>query len=250
MTDYKGKCAIITGGGAGLGLAMSKLFASKGINVVISGRRKEKLDEAVKDIEAAGGTAIAVQADVARRADVERTINAAIENFGRIDYLINNAHATGGMAAIEDISDELLDQHINSGVRGTLYHIQLALPYLKESKGAIVNFGSRQGTYGAENFGAYGAAKEAIRALSRVAARELGQFGIRVNVINPGAESDATTEYFASSPGAREFFTNETALKRFGKPEDVAPIVLMLCSDEVGYMTGQTLNVDGGQVMP
>jgi len=249
MTDYRGKCAIVTGGGAGLGKAIALAFARAGANVVISGRRKEKLQETLCEIEAAGSRGIAVQADVSKRANAQVTIDAALNAFSRIDFLINNACATSVIGPIEAMTDELWQLSLNSGLGGTLFHMQAALPHLKESRGAIVNFGSRQGTHGAEGYSAYAATKEGIRGLSRVAAREFGPFGIRVNVVNPAAESDAASEYFKNHPGSREFYQNQAALRRFGKPDDIAAIVLFLCSDEADYMTGQTLNVDGGQVM-
>lgn len=249
LFDFTDKCAIVTGGGAGIGLAVAQAFAAAGAGVVISGRRKEKLDEAVAAIESAGGRAVGVQADVSQREDADRTIATAISNFGRVDYLINNAHSTDVAGPIENISEADLRRSLDSGLGGTLFHMQAALPHLKESKGAIVNFGSRQGTHGAENYGVYASAKEAIRGLSRVAAREFGPHGIRVNVVNPAAETDAASEYFAANPGAREYFEGQASLRRMGTPDEIASAVLLLCSDAAGYISGQTLNVDGGQEM-
>lgn len=249
MFDFTGKCAIVTGGGAGIGLATARAFAAAGAGVVISGRRQEKLDDALASIESAGGRAIAVQADVSRKEDAEKTVRAAVDAFGRVDYLINNAHSTDVAGPIETIAEADLRRSLDSGLGGTLFHMQAALPFLKQSKGAIVNFGSRQGTYGAENYGVYASAKEAIRGLSRVAAREFGPHGIRVNVINPAAETDAAREYFEANPGAREYFEGVASLRRMGTPEEIASSVLMLCSDAAGYISGQTINVDGGQEM-
>jgi NAD(P)-dependent dehydrogenase (short-subunit alcohol dehydrogenase family) len=251
MSEFKGKCAIVTGGGAGLGLAIALAFGKAGANVVVSGRRLEKLEAAVSEIEAAGGRALAVQADATKREDALRTVDAAVKAFGQVDFLINNAQTTGLASAIEDIDDHQWRITLDSGLGGTLYHMQAALPQLKASKGAIVNMGSRQGTHGAEHFGAYAAAKEGIRGLSRVAAREFGPFGIRVNVINPAAETDGSRDFFAANPGSREFFENQAALRRIGSPAaDIAPVVLFLCSEAANYMSGQTINLDGGQVMP
>jgi NAD(P)-dependent dehydrogenase (short-subunit alcohol dehydrogenase family) len=251
MSEFNGKCAIVTGGGAGLGLAIALAFGKAGANVVVSGRRLEKLEAAVSEIEAAGGRALAVQADATKREDALRTVDAAVKAFGQVDFLINNAQTTGLASAIEDIDDHQWRITLDSGLGGTLYHMQAALPQLKASKGAIVNMGSRQGTHGAEHFGSYAAAKEGIRGLSRVAAREFGPFGIRVNVINPAAETDGSRDFFAANPGSREFFENQAALRRIGSPAaDIAPVVLFLCSEAANYMSGQTINLDGGQVMP
>jgi len=250
VSEFSGKCAIVTGGGSGLGLAIAVAFAKAGANVVVNGRRLERLEAAVRDIEAVSGKGVAVQADSTRREDALRTIEAAVKNYGRVDYLINNAQTTGLVAAIEDIDDHHWRSTIDSGLSGTLYHMQAALPHLKVSKGAIVNMGSRQGTHGAEHYGAYAATKEGIRGLSRVAAREFGPFGIRVNVINPAAETEGASDFFTTNPGSREFFENQASLRRIGSPEsDIAPVALFLCSQAASYMSGQTLNVDGGQVM-
>lgn len=249
MFDFSGKCAIVTGGGAGIGLAVAQAFSEAGSDVIISGRKLKKLEEAVASITSKGGRAIAVQADVSRAEDARKTIDAAINAFGRIDFLINNAQTTDVAGPIESIDHTALHKSLDSGLGGTLFHMQAALPHLKESKGAIVNFGSRQGTYGAENYGAYAATKEAIRGLSRVAAREFGPHGIRVNVINPAAETDAAKAYFEANPGSREFFENQASLRRMGSAHDIAKAVLMLCSDASSYITGQTVNVDGGQEM-
>lgn len=250
MSEFKGKCAIVTGGGSGIGKAIALAFAEAGANVVVTGRTLAKLEETVREIEAAGGRGLAIQADVSRREDAQKTIAGAVEKFGRIDALINNAQITGIVGPIETMSEDDYRKSVDSGIGGTIWHMQAALSYLKESKGAIVNFGSRQGTHGAEDYGAYAAAKEGIRGISRVAAREFGPHGIRVNVVNPAAETEPAKEFFATNPGAREFFENQASLRRMGDPaNDIAPVILFLCSRAGAYLTGQTLNLDGGQVM-
>ena len=250
MSEFKGKCAIVTGGGAGIGKAVALAFAKEGANVVITGRTKSRLDETAREIEAAGGKALALQADAASRDDAAKVVAEAAKMFGRIDYLINNAQTTGYSSPIGEIGEEEYRVTLDSGLGGTLYFMQETLPHLKDSKGAIVNFGSRQGVYGAESYGMYAATKEAIRGLSRVAAREMGPFGIRVNVVNPAAETDAASEFFEKHPGSREYFEGQASLRRMGTPEgDIAPVVLFLCSEAANYVSGQTINVEGGQVM-
>jgi NAD(P)-dependent dehydrogenase (short-subunit alcohol dehydrogenase family) len=250
MGEYSGKVAIVTGGGAGLGKAIALAFAKQGANVVVSGRTLARLEETVREIEAAGAKGLAVQADVARREDAYRTIEQTVAAFGRIDALINNAQVTGMSSPIAEMGEKEYHDTVDSGIGGTLWHMQAAYPHLKETKGAIVNFGSRQGIYGAETYGAYAAAKEGIRGLSRTAAREFGPAGIRVNVVNPAAETDAAAKFFADNPGTKEWFENQAALRYIGTPEDdIAPVVLFLCSDAARYLTGQTLCVEGGQTM-
>ena len=250
MGEFSGKVAIVTGGGSGLGKAIALAFAREGANVVVSGRTQSKLEETVRLIEQAGSNGVAVQADVASRNDAIKTIEAAVSAFGRIDALINNAQVTGYMCPILEMSQEGYQETVDSGIGGTLWHMQAAHPHLKKTKGAIVNMGSRQGIYGAENQSTYAAAKEGIRGLSRVAAREFGPDGIRVNVVNPAAITDASEKYFEANPGIEEWYANQAALRYLGDPaEDIAPIVLFLCSRAGRYLTGQTLCAEGGQTM-
>jgi NAD(P)-dependent dehydrogenase (short-subunit alcohol dehydrogenase family) len=172
-----------------------------------------------------------------------------VEHFGRIDILVNNAQATR-QAKIEDITDDSIALTFGSGLFGTLYHMQAAFPYLRERGGSVINFGTRQGIYGEPGDGIYGANKEGIRGLSRSAAREWGQFGIRVNVINPAALSPSAEKSLNADPVRAQRYYDETSLRRFGRPdEDIAPIGVFLASDESRYLTGQTLNADGGQIM-
>ncbi|MGE3693277.1 MAG: SDR family NAD(P)-dependent oxidoreductase, partial [Novosphingobium sp.] len=212
-------------------------------------RREEAIRKAAEELSACGGKVIAVHGDVSRRDTADRTVAAAVENFGRIDVLVNNAQVTRN-ALIEDITDENFDLTFGSGFKGTLYHMQAALPYLKKQGGSIVNFGTRQGIYGQPHDGVYGANKEAIRALSRTAAREWGQFGIRVNVINPAGLSPAAAEFLEADPERAQKYYDEMPLGRFGRlDEDIAPVAVFLACDDGHYVTGQTINADGGQIM-
>jgi NAD(P)-dependent dehydrogenase (short-subunit alcohol dehydrogenase family) len=249
MNRLVGKVAIVTGGSQGIGLALARAYAREGAAVVISSRREDAIKDAALDLAASGARVIGVQADVAKRQDVQRTIAAAVENFGRIDILANNAQATT-QAKIEDITDEAIELTLGSGLLGTLYHMQAAFPYLRERGGSVLNFGTRQGIYGEPGDGIYGANKEGIRGLSRSAAREWGQFGIRVNVLNPAALSPSAEKSLNANPVRAQKYYDEISLRRFGRPdEDIAPIAVFLASDEGHYVTGQTINADGGQIM-
>ena len=249
MDRLAGKVAIVTGGSQGIGLAMARAFAREGAAVVVSSRRADAIEAAARDLAASGAQVLGVQADVAQREDVERTIAQTIERFGRIDILVNNAQSTR-QAKIEDITDDSIALTFGSGLFGTLYHMQAAFPHLRERGGSVINFGTRQGIYGEPGDGIYGANKEGVRALSRSAAREWGRFGIRVNVINPAALSPAAERFLEANPVRMQKYLDEISLGRFGSPDDdIAPIALFLASDEARYVTGQTINADGGQIM-
>lgn len=249
MGRLDGMVAVVTGCSQGIGLAIARAFVREGASVVISARRGEVLEGVARQIDPTGERVAAVQTDVARREDADRTIATAAERFGRIDILVNNAQATM-QAKVEDITDEAIELTLGSGLLGTLYHMQAAFPYLRERGGSVINFGTRQGIYGEPGDGIYGAGKEGIRALSRSAAREWGQFGIRVNVINPAALSPGAEEFLNSHPERAQKYLDEISLRRFGRSdEDIAPIAVFLASEDGQYLTGQTLNADGGQIM-
>jgi NAD(P)-dependent dehydrogenase (short-subunit alcohol dehydrogenase family) len=249
MQRLTGKVAIVTGASQGIGLAMARAFVREGAAVIMSARREDVVQEAARRLSSDGGTAIGVGADVARREGARRTIEVATERFGRVDVLVNNAQATR-QAKIEDITDDSIALTFGSGLFGTLFHMQEAFPYLRRQGGSIINFGTRQGIYGEPGDGIYGANKEGVRALSRSAAREWGQFGIRVNVINPAALSPAAEKFFGENPERGQKYLDEISLRRMGDlDDDIAPIAVFLASDEARYLTGQTLNADGGQIM-
>jgi NAD(P)-dependent dehydrogenase (short-subunit alcohol dehydrogenase family) len=249
MRRLEGRVGIVTGASQGIGYAIAKAFVREGASVVINARREEAVRKVAEELSAGGGKVIAVAGDVSQRDTAIRTIAAAAENFGRVDVLVNNAQVTINQL-IEDITDDNIELTFGSGFRGTLYHMQAAFPHLKKQGGSIINFGTRQGIYGQPHDAVYGANKEAIRALSRTGAREWGQFGIRVNVINPAGLSPAAAQFLEADPLRAQKYYDEMPLGRFGRlDEDIAPVAVFLACDEGHYVTGQTINADGGQVM-
>ena len=253
MTDrvLQGKVALITGGGQGVGLGIAQAFAKAGASLVITGRDKAKLEGVAGDLRSNGVEVLTVPGDVRKRASAQQNVKATIERFGRLDVLVNNAQTAQPNAPLESIDDETIAQTIESGLLGTLYHMQAAFPHMREhGGGSIINFGSREGEFGGLGFGVYAATKEGIRGLSRTAAREWGTHGIRVNVICPAALSPAAVKFLTENPDMEVYYKKQIALGYFGDPlEDVAPVALFLASAASRYVTGQTVNVDGGQMM-
>lgn len=250
MGHLSGKVAIITGGGQGVGLGIATALAGAGASLVITGRDAAKLEEAAEGLRALGAAVECLSADVRRRADAHRVVAGAVSRFGRLDVLVNNAQSSHPGQPLEAIDDETILLTLESGLLGTLYHMQAAFPHLKERGGSIINLGSREGIHGGQGFGIYAATKEGVRGLSRVAAREWGKYGIRVNIICPAALSPIAIKYLAEHPEQAEMYRREIALGRFGDPAaDIGPAALFLAGDDSRYVTGQTINVDGGQMM-
>lgn len=246
----EGKTAIVTGGGQGIGEGIARIFAREGAKVLITGRTADKLAAVVDGILADGGEAAWITGTAGVRADAQAAVAKAVELFGGVDILVNNAQTSRPGTMFEDHDDALFDLTLQSGLYGTFQHMQAALPHMKGKGGSIVNIGSREGIFGGVGFAAYAATKEAIRGLSRTAARELGKYKVRVNVICPSALSPIAVEYLASHPEEAEMYRKDIALGYFGDCEaDVARAVLFLASDDSQYVTGQTINVDGGLVM-
>lgn len=245
-----GKVAIVTGGGQGVGLGIAQAFAREGASVLITGRTADKLEAAVRQIRDRGGKADWITGTAGVRADAQAAVAKAVELFGGIDILVNNAQTSRPGTMFEDTDDALFEMTIESGLYGTFQHMQAVLPHMQVKGGSIINFGSYEGIHGGAGFAAYAATKEAIRGLSRTAARELGKYKIRVNVICPAALSPVTEQWLKDFPEEAEKVMKLVALGYLGDCEgDIGPAALFLASDDSHYVTGQTINVDGGQMM-
>jgi NAD(P)-dependent dehydrogenase (short-subunit alcohol dehydrogenase family) len=246
----KERVAIVTGAGQGIGEAIAAAYAQAGAKVIITGRTQSKLDDAADKIRAAGGEVVALEALSGNRAHAEKTVAEAIAHWGRIDVLVNNAHTFTDYLALEDAA---MEEHVRidmeSAFIGSLQLMQLVFPHLcRVGGGSIINMGSSYGIRCEPGFLAYAASKEAIRALTRTAAREWGKHKIRVNTILPAALSPKALWYMKES-GTYDLELSKVALGKFGNSDDIAPLALFLASDESHYITGQTIGADGGSTM-
>lgn len=246
------KVAIITGGAGGIGRGLVTHFHSLGAQVLVV----DIVDQSDGDALAAeiGDGVRYLNSDISVADNAAIIVAAAVEAFGGLDILVNNAHASK-QASILDTTDEMWNLSLGTGMFATFNLMRAAHPELKKSAaaqtgGTIVNFASGAGMKGLPNQVTYAAAKEAIRAISRVAANEWAADGIRVNVVSPVALTPGIEQWAKDYPKAYEGVRNGVPLGRLGDPaDDIAPVVAFLAGDESRYMTGQTLMADGGSIM-
>jgi len=245
-----GKVAIVTGAGQGIGAAIAEGFAAEGAKVLITGRTLSKLEEVAHRIAAAGGTALPLEALAGDRPQAEMTVNRAISEWGRVDGLVNNAHTFTDFLALEDPKmEENCKVDFQSAFFGSLQLMQLCHPHMvSQGGGSIINMGTSYSIRCEPGFLAYAASKEAIRTLTKTAAREWGKQGIRVNTILPSALTPKSIWYLEES-GTYDFELAKVAMGRFGEAKDIAPTAVFLVSDESNFVTGQTIGVEGGAIM-
>lgn len=247
MADMTGKTVIITGGGKGLGFGIAKAFAKEGANLVITGRTASTLEKAQAELEALGAQVIYITADGGDEDAVNNVVAQAVEKFGRIDVLINNAQASKSGVLLEDHTKKDFDLAIYSGLYATFFYMKACFPYLKETKGVIINFASGAGLNGRLGQSSYAAAKEGIRGMSRVAANEWGQYGINVNVVCPLAMTESLEQFRDEYPEIYEKTLQGVPLRRFADPEgDVGRVCVFLASDDASFISGETISVQGG----
>lgn len=249
MRRLEDKVVIVTGASGGIGSAICRRLAADGATVVGTDLKQSPLDSLAAALAADGYGILGLAADVTKRDEAKRIVETAAETFGRIDGLVNNAQSSRNVPLAE-AGEEDFGIALGTGLWATFLFMRECYPYLKESRGAIVNFGSGAAILGQPLNGPYAAAKEAIRGLSRTAVHEWGPDGIRINVILPFAATPAMLAWAKKHPGLYDKSLEAVALRRAGDPlGDIAPVVSWLLSDEAGYVTGQTIAVDGGQIV-
>jgi NAD(P)-dependent dehydrogenase (short-subunit alcohol dehydrogenase family) len=249
MHSVADKVVIVTGSGRGVGRGMAHHLGKCGAKVVVADYKPALMEQTVEELATLGVPNLGVVCDIRKRGEIDSMIRATVEHFGRVDGLVNNAQTFRPIASIESVSEEDVDVFYDSGVKGTLWAMQAVHPHMKaQGFGRIVNFASSMGITGGRGFAAYNASKEAIRALSRTAAREWALDGIVVNVIAPAA-ADHHGEAAKQSEGYRQF-VESCPMQRQGDPEtDIGPIAAFLLSDACRYLTGHTFMADGGAFM-
>ena len=240
-----GKVAVVTGASKGIGSAIAKHLGAEGAAVVVNySSSRDGANRAVSEITAAGGKAIAAQADVAKHAEVERLFAETQKAFGRLDVLVNNV-GIYEFAPVGQITEEHFHRHFNLNVLGLILATQQALKYFGAEGGSIINISSVVSTLSPAGSSVYNATKSAVDGLTRTFAKELGTRKIRVNSVNPGpVETEGT-----HAAGLIEEFKGLAALTplgRIGQPRDIAPVVAFLASSDSGWMTGESLFASGG----
>lgn len=243
----EGKVVIVTGGGRGIGFGISTAFAKEGAKLVITGRNAQTLQEAKEKLEAYGAKVLTVPADGADEASVKNVIAKTVAHFGRLDVVINNAQTSKSGLMLVDHTKEDFDLAIYSGLYATFFYMKEAFPYLKESKGAVINFASGAGLAGRIAQSSYAAAKEGIRGLSRVAATEWAPYGVNVNVVCPLAMTEGLQKFKEEYPDRYEQTIKAVPMGRFADSEkDIGRLCVFLASDDAAYMTGETITMQGG----
>lgn len=243
-----GRAALVTGAGDGIGLAMARRFAAEGAGVLIAEFDDAKGEAAAAAIRDAGGNALFRHCDVTRKDEVEVAIAACVEHFGGIDILVNNAYRGPGLAKIENKSDEVFGQGLAINFWAGKWSMMAAFPHMRRKQwGRIINICSLNGVNAHMGTAEYNIGKEALRTLTRSAAREWAQYGICANVICPGAATSSYKQFRAMQPEMADAIAAANPMRRMGDPDrDIAGVALFLASDDACYLTGNTLYVDGG----
>ncbi len=243
------KVALVTGGGSGIGRSTALAFSEEGAKVVVADVMVDGGEETVKLIKEAGGEAIFVKTDVSKAKEVEALIQKAVDEYGRLDCAFNNAGIEGAVTNLQDLSEEDWDRVISINLKGVWLCMKYEIPQmLEQGSGAIVNTSSIAGLTGQGTI-AYGASKHGVMGMTKVAALENAQTGIRVNAVCPAAVQTPMVENLMNAdPNIKEYIENMQPMGRVGQPEEISQAVVWLCSDAASFITGHGLPIDGGLV--
>lgn len=248
MKRLQDNVTIITGGGKGIGFGLAQAFAEEGSDLVLTGRTESRLLTAKEELETRYGIRVLpIVADGADEEAIRGVVKKTIETFGRIDTLVNNAQVSrSGLPLIEHTKEDF-DMAIYSGLYAAFFYMRECFPYLKETKGSVINFASGAGMFGKLGQASYAAAKEGIRGMSRVAAAEWGPDGVRVNVICPLAMTESLQQWRENFPDLYEKTIQGIPLGHFADPKnDIGRVCVFLASKDAEYVTGETITLQGG----
>ena len=248
MGDLTGKVAIVTGASRGIGRAIAEIFSREGARVVICGRKQETLDQVAEEI---GPNVLPVACHVGRVDQIENLISTATRELGPIDILVNNAATNVSFGPCLEIDEAQFDKMIEINLKSAFRLIKAVAPGMCErGSGSIVNIASIAGLRPQLHSLLYSMTKAALIMMTQSYALELGAKGVRVNAIAPGLIQTALSEHYWKDEAQRESVLAEQPIQRIGQPKDVAELALLLASDRGSYITGQTLTVDGGFLLP
>lgn len=248
MKRLQDNVTIITGGGKGIGFGLAQAFAEEGSDLVLTGRTESRLLKAKEELETRYGIRVLpIVADGSDEDAIREVVRETIETFGRIDTLVNNAQVSrSGLPLIEHTKEDF-DMAIYSGLYAAFFYMRECFPYLKETKGSVINFASGAGLFGKLGQSSYAAAKEGIRGMSRVAAAEWGPDGVRVNVICPLAMTESLQQWRENFPDLYEKTIQGIPLGHFADPKnDIGRVCVFLASKDAEYVTGETITLQGG----
>jgi NAD(P)-dependent dehydrogenase (short-subunit alcohol dehydrogenase family) len=245
--DLSGTVFLVAGGSRGIGADAARAFARAGAAVVIGARDEARLVQLTDEINGAGGRAVAVRTDVTSAEDSSGLVDTAIREFGRLDFAFNNATGTAHhLAPVADLTLEEFEDSLAVDLGGTFLGMKYQIPAIIASGGgAVINMSSGAGLRGITNLAPYATAKAGIIALTKVAALEYADHGVRVNVVAPGPIK--TDHIIAAGPQAQQYAAASVPMRRMGEPSDVSDVLLWLCSPASSFVTGTVIPIDGGQ---
>ncbi len=250
--NLKRKIAIVTGATGGIGFEVAKRLGNDGYTVILNGIEEDKGAQRVEELTAQGITAEYYGFDVTDEDAVTSNINAIGEKFGKIDVLVNNAGGLGGRSRFEEMTTEFYRSVMALNLDSTFFASRAAIPFLKKGENAsIINYTSNAGwTAGGPGAGIYGTSKAAVNAITRALAKDLAEYGIRVNAVSPGTiDTPFHAQIKSTKPEVFASWKNNILLGRLGQPEDVASVVSFLASDDAAFITAETIQIGGGQAL-